>query len=194
MIDYQTTDRLVIKFPLLTNEKSSFEINTDHLLSFSFLLFEHMYSSQKLAIDLLISIFATFILSTTLLSISTANWYINITLHQRLGLFQQCSTTCTIKEFHRTITMFTLFAVILLTTSTLSAFLLMGTSIDRRNRCYLLVPIGLFGAGIAMTMAFIRIHERTSVNGYSALIFLIDTVLAYVLGGLSILHGSMFYF
>lgn len=154
----------------------------------------NMYSNQKLAIDLLISIFASFILSTTILSISTANWYHNPVLHQRLGLFQQCSLTCTIKELHRTVTLLTLFAVILLLTSTLSSFLLMGTRIDRRNRCYLLVPVGLFGAGISMTMTFIRVHEKTSINGYSALIYLIDTVLAYVLGGISILHGSMFYF
>lgn len=153
-----------------------------------------MYSNQKLAIDLLISIFATFILSTTILSISTTNWNINSNLRQRLGLFQQCSTKCMIKELHRTITMLVLFAVILLLTSTLSSFLLMGTRIDKRNRCYILVPLALFGAGISMTMTFIRVHEITSVNGYSALIFLIDIVLAYVLGGISILHGSMFYF
>jgi hypothetical protein len=70
----------------------------------------------------------------------------------------------------------------------------MGTTIDKKNLCYILIPLTLFGAGISMTMAFIRVHERISVNGYSALIFLIDIVLTYVLGGISILHGSMFYF
>jgi hypothetical protein len=70
----------------------------------------------------------------------------------------------------------------------------MGTTTGRRNRSYILVPLTLFGAGIAMTLIFINIHERIYVNGYSAFIFLIDTVLAYVLGGITILHGSMFYF
>jgi len=154
-----------------------------------------MYSNQKLAIDLLISVFLTFILSTTILSISTSSWNININ-HNRIGLFQQCSNTCccNIKELHRTITMLTLFTIILLLISTLSSFLLMGTTIDKKNQCYILIPLTLVGAGISMTMIFIRVHERISVNGYSALIFLIDTVLAYVLGGISILHGSMFYF
>jgi hypothetical protein len=153
-----------------------------------------MYSNQKLVIDLLISIFLTFILSTTILSISTANW--NINPNHRIGLFQQCSNPCccNIKELNRKITMLTLFSTILLLTSTLSSFLLMGSTIDRKNRCYILLPLTLFGAGISMTMAFARINERISVNGYSAFIFLIDTVLAYVLGGISILHGSMFYF
>ncbi len=155
-----------------------------------------MYSNQKLAIDLLISIFATFILSTTILSISTANWNINPSLNQRFGLFQQCSLTCCCinKELNRTITMLTLFTSVLLLTGTLSSFLLIGTRVDKRNRCYILVPLTLFGAGISMTMIFIRVHEKTYINGYSALVFLIDNVLAYVLGGISILHGSMFYF
>jgi len=152
-----------------------------------------MYSNQKLAIDLLISVFLTFILTTTILSISTTSWNIN-TNHNRIGLFQQCSTTCIIKELNRTITMYTLFAIILLFISTLSSFLLMGTRIDKRNRCYILIPLTLFSAGISMTMAFLRVHDKISVNGYSALIFLIDIVLTYVLGGISILHGSMFYF
>jgi hypothetical protein len=153
-----------------------------------------MHSNQKLAIDLLISLFVTFILSTTILSISTANW--NINTNNRIGLFQQCSNPCccNIKELNRTITMLALFTIILLLTSTFSSFLLMGTTIDKKNRSYILVPLTLFGAGISMTMIFIRIHERIYINGYSAFIFLIDIVLAYVLGGISILHGSMFYF
>jgi len=156
-----------------------------------------MYSSHKLVIDLLISIFATFILSTTILSISTANWNINTTNNNRIGLFRQCNSNaccCRIKELNRTISLLTLFSVILLLISTFSSFLLMGTTTGKRNRCYILVPLTLFGAGIAMTLIFINIHERIYVNGYSAFIFLIDTVLAYVLGGITILHGSMFYF
>jgi len=154
-----------------------------------------MHSNQKLAIDVLISVFATFIFTTTILSISTASWNINSN-HTRQGLFQQCANTCccTLKELNRTITMLALFSIILLLTSTLASFLLMGTLIEKKNRCYILVPLTLFAAGISMTMTFIRVHEHMFVNGYSALIFLIDIVLAYVLGGISILHGSMFYF
>lgn len=154
-----------------------------------------MYSNQKLAIDLLISVFATFILSTTVLSVSTANWYIQAN-QSRFGLFQQCTIPCCCqtRELGRTITMLSLFSLVLLLTSTLASFLLMGTRINEKNHCYVLVPVALFGAGVAMTMTFVRVHDITYVNGYSALIFLIDTVLAYTLGGISILHGSMFYF
>jgi hypothetical protein len=70
----------------------------------------------------------------------------------------------------------------------------MITTMDNKNRCYILVPLALFGAGIAMTLAFAKIYEHIHVNSYSAFIFLIDTILAYVVGGISILHGSMFYF
>jgi hypothetical protein len=152
-----------------------------------------MYSNQKLPFDLLISVFITFILSTTILSISTANWNIDAN-YNRIGLFQQCSNTCTIKELNRTITMLILFSIILLITSTLSSYLLMATTAENRHRCYILVPLALFGAGTAMTLAFMKIYEQIPVNGYSAFIFLIDAVLAFVVGGLSILHGSMFYF
>ncbi|UJR28056.1 hypothetical protein I4U23_009312 [Adineta vaga] len=160
-----------------------------------FLVRQTMYSNQKLVIDLLISVFATFILSTTILSISTPNWNID-TNHHRIGLFQQClyKCCCTIKELHRTITLLALFSLVLLVTGTFASFLLMGSTIDKRNRCYILVPLTLFGAGIAMTLMFMKIHEQTYVNSYSAFIFLIDTVLAYVLGGITILHASMFYF
>jgi hypothetical protein len=154
-----------------------------------------MYSNEKLVIDLLLSIFAVFILSTTILSISTTGW--NIDIHQnRTGLFQQCLDTCCCetKELNRTITMLLFFSIILLLTSTLISCLLMTTSNDNRNRCYLFVPVTLFGAGIAMTLTLIQILDRMSLNGYSAFIFIIDTVLTYVLGGITILHGSMFYF
>lgn len=155
-----------------------------------------MYSNQKFAIDLLISMFLLFILCTTIQSISTSNWNINYNTNTRIGLFRQClyPCCCRTKELNRTITMLTLFSIILLSINTFSSFLLMGKRIEMRNRSYILVPLTLFGAGISMTMVFVKIHEQMSVNGYSAFIFLIDIVLAYVLGGISILHGSMFYF
>ncbi|CAF0836067.1 unnamed protein product [Adineta steineri] len=156
-----------------------------------------MYSNQKLVIDLLVSMFATFILSTTVLSISTTNWNNNNNInHDRIGLFQQCSKPCCciVKELNRTITLLILFSIILLIISTMTSFLLMGTTIGDPNRYYILVPLTLFGAGFAMTLAFMKIYEQMNLNGYSAFIFLIDTVLAYVLGGITILHGSMFYF
>ena len=154
-----------------------------------------MHSNQKLAFDLFISMFATFILSTTILSISTANWKID-TNHNRTGLFRQCSNICccNTKEFNRTVTMLALFSILLLSIGTFSSFFLMITTIDDKSRYYAFIPLTLFGAGISMTLTFIQIHEYTHVNGYSALIFLIDTVLSYVLGGLTILHGSLFYF
>ncbi|CAF0798943.1 unnamed protein product [Rotaria sordida] len=154
-----------------------------------------MYSNQKLAIDLLISIFITFILTTTILSMSTTHWHIN-TNYNRTGLFQQCLSTCCCqaKELNRTVTMLVLFSTILLLISTFSSFLLMIITIDSKNRYYTFVPLTLFSAGISMTLTFIRIYELIHVNGYSAFIFLIDTVLSYVLGGITILHGSLFYY
>ncbi|CAF2815768.1 unnamed protein product [Rotaria sp. Silwood2] len=154
-----------------------------------------MYSNQKLAIDLLLFIFITFILTTTILSISTTNWYIH-TNYNRTGLFQQCLSTCCCqtKELNRTITMLIFFSIIILLISTFSSFLLMITTVNSSNRYYIFVPLTLFSAGISMTLTFIQIYELINVNGYSAFIFLIDTVLSYVLGGITILHGSLFYF
>ncbi len=156
------------------------------------------FSNQKLAIDLLISIIATLILSTCILSISTNNWNIKSDnfITNRTGLFQQCSNTfcCDTKELDRSITLLSLFSIILLATSTISSFLLMATTMDYRNRCYILVPLTLFGAGISMTLTLIQILDRIYPNGYSAFIFIIDTILAYLLGGISLLHANMFYF
>jgi hypothetical protein len=155
-------------------------------------------SNKKIAFVLLISILATFILSTTILSISTNNWNIKSDnfIHNRTGLFQQCSNTlcCDIKELDRSVTILALFSIILLTTSTLSAFLLMATAMNCKNRCYILIPLTLFGSGIAMTLTLIQILDRIYLNGYSAFIFITDTILAYILGGISLLHANMFYF
>jgi hypothetical protein len=156
------------------------------------------FSNQKLAIDLLISILATFILSTTILSISTNNWNIKYesSITNRTGLFQQCSNTfcCDRKELDRSITMLVLFSIILLTTSTLSSFILMAIAIDYKNRCYIIIPLTLFAAGIAMTLTLIQILDRIYLNGYSAFMFIINTILAYLLGGISLIHANMFYF
>ncbi|CAF1562206.1 unnamed protein product, partial [Adineta ricciae] len=125
---------------LRTKRKSTF----DHLHS---LIHSTMYSNRKLVIDFLVSVFATFILCTTILSISTANWNIDANQH-RVGLFQRCvhKSSCSIKELHRTVTLLALFTVVLLVTSTLASFLLMGSTTDQQNRCYILVPLALFGA------------------------------------------------
>jgi hypothetical protein len=156
------------------------------------------FSNQKLAIDLLISIIATFILSTSILSISTNNWNVKSenSITNRTGLFQQCSNTlcCDSKELDRSITLLSLFSIILLIASTLSSFLLMATTMDYKNRCYILVPLTLFGAGISMTLTLIQILDRIYLNGYSAFTFILDTILAYLLGGISLLHANMFYF
>jgi hypothetical protein len=156
------------------------------------------FSNQKLAIDLLISILATLILSTSILSISTNNWNIKYenSMTNRTGLFQQCSNTfcCDTKELDRSITILSLFSIILLITSTLSSFLLMSTTMDYKTRCYILVPLTLFGAGISMTLTLIQILDRIYLNGYSAFIFMIDTILTYLLGGISLLHANIFYF
>ena len=155
-------------------------------------------SNQKFAFDLLISILATIILSTTILSISTNNWninYDNLAIN-RTGLFQQCTSRlcCDIKELDRSITILALFSIILLTTSTLSAFLLMSIIINYKARCYILIPLTLFASGITMTLTLIQILDRIYINGYSAFIFIIDTILAYILGGVSLLHANIFYF
>lgn len=157
-----------------------------------------MFSNQKLAVDLLIAILATFILSTSILSISTNSWNIkhDNMITNRTGLFQQCSNSvcCDKKELNRSITLLSLFSIILLATSTLSAFLLMATTMDYKNRCYILVPLTFFGAGISMTLTLIQILDRLHLNGYSGFIFIIDTILAYILGGISLVHANMFYF
>lgn len=156
------------------------------------------FSNHKLAIDLLISLLATFILTTSLLSISTNNWNIK---HEgstvnRTGLFQQCSNTfcCEKKELDRSITLFTALSIILLTTSTLSSFLFMSIGVNSKTCSYILVPLTLFAAGISMTLTLIQILDRLSLNGYSAMTFMIDTILAYLLGGISLIHANMFYF
>ena len=156
------------------------------------------FSNQKLAIDLLISILATFILGTSILSISTNSWNIKHenSITNRTGLFQQCSNTlcCDAKELDRSITFFSLVSIILLTTSTLSSFLFMSTTTNCKNRCYILVPLTSFGAGITMTLTLIQILDRLYLNGYSAFTFILDTLLAYFLGGTSLVHANMFYF
>ena len=158
----------------------------------------YTFSNQKLATDLLISILATFILSTSILSISTNNWNIKHdgSTTNRTGLFQQCSNTfcCDRKELDRSVTFFAVFSIILLTTSTLSSFLFMSTSMNSKNHCYILVPLTLFAAGISMTLTLIQILDRLYLNGYSALIYTIDTLLAYLLGGISLVHANIFYF
>jgi hypothetical protein len=156
------------------------------------------FSNQRLAIDVLISVLTTFVLSTTILSISTNNWNIKSEnfITNRTGLFQQCSNTscCDTKELDRSITLLVLVSIILLATSTLSSFLLMATTTDYKNQCYVLVPLTLFGAGIFMTLTLIQILDRIDLNGYSAFTFIIDMILSYILGGISLLHANMFYF
>ncbi|CAF0978428.1 unnamed protein product [Rotaria sp. Silwood1] len=157
-----------------------------------------MVSNQKLANDLVVSILAIFILSTTILSISTNNWNVEYenSITNRTGLFQQCSNTfcCDTKELDRSITLLVLFSIIFLTISTLSSCFLMTITIDYKNQCYILVPLTLFGGGISMTLTLIQILDRIHLNGYSAFIFFIDTILAYILGAISLLHANMFYF
>ena len=155
----------------------------------------HRNSSQKLAFDLLLLIFVLFVLSTTILCVSNVNWTIDSDGH-RIGLFQRCAPTCccTFKELNRTVTLLILLGVALLLVSTLTSILLMATSTETSNRCYMLVPLTLFGAGATMTLALIHLLDGTSVNGYSAFIFIVNTVLAYVLAGIAIIHGSVFYF
>ncbi|CAF0891171.1 unnamed protein product [Rotaria sp. Silwood1] len=157
-----------------------------------------MVSNQKLANDLVVSILAIFILSTTILSISTNNWNVEYenSITNRTGLFQQCSNTfcCDTKELDRSITLLVLFSIIFLTISTLSSCFLMTITIDYKNQCYILVPLTLFGGGISMTLTLIQILDQIHLNGYSAFIFFIDTILAYILGAISLLHANMFYF
>ncbi|CAF1106813.1 unnamed protein product [Rotaria sordida] len=157
-----------------------------------------MVSNQKFANDLVISISTIFILSTTILSISTNNWNVEYenSIINRTGLFQQCSNTfcCDTKELDRSITLLVLFSIIFLTISTLSSCFLMAIIIDYKNQCYILVPLTLFSAGILMTLTLIQILDQIYLNGYSAFIFFIDTILAYILGAISLLHANMFYF
>ena len=154
-----------------------------------------MYSNQKLAIDLLIAVFATFILTTTILAVSTNQWQINSN-QERIGLFQQCTIPCCCQtqELSRTVTWLALFSVALLLTSTILSFFAMTTTTEERTRCYLFVPMVFFGAGMTMTSTLIHIMDLISINSYAAFIFMIDNVLAYVLGGMTLLHGCVFYF
>ncbi|CAF0876352.1 unnamed protein product [Adineta ricciae] len=155
-------------------------------------------TNQKFAIDLLISILITFVLSTSILSISTNHWNVNYenSITNRTGLFQQCSNAlcCNRKELDRPITLLVLCSIILLTMSALSSFILMATTMEYTTRCYILVPMTLFGAGITMTLALIQILDRLDLNGYSGYTFIIDTLLTYIFGGISLLHANMHYF
>ncbi|CAF1395925.1 unnamed protein product [Adineta steineri] len=155
------------------------------------------FTNQKVTIDLLIAIIATLILSTTILAISTNNWNVKYenSITNRTGLFQQCSNAvcCDRKELDRSVTILAVFSIIFLTISTLSSFILMTTTLDYKNQCYILVPLTFFGSGIAMTLTLIQILDRIELNGYSALVFMVDSVLSYILGGISLLHANMFY-
>lgn len=164
----------------------------------SFVLEMSMFASQKLAADVLISAFATFTLSTTILAVSTTHWNVNHSdlVNNRTGLFQQCSNTvcCEADELDRSITFLALLSVILLTVGTLASFFLMATSMNYQNRCYILVPLTLFMAGIAMTLTLIQTLDHMELNGQSAYMFIIDTILAYILGGSTLWHAAVFYF
>ncbi|CAF0931618.1 unnamed protein product [Adineta steineri] len=131
------------------------------------------FTNQKVTIDLLIAIIATVILSTTILAISTNNWNVKYenSITNRTGLFQQCSNAvcCDRKELDRSVTILAIFSIIFLTISTLSSFILMTTTLDYKNQCYILVPLTFFGSGIAMTLTLIQILDRIELNGYSAL-------------------------
>lgn len=157
-----------------------------------------MVSNQKFAGDLIISVLAILILSLTILSISTNNWSIKNenSIVNRTGLFQQCSNTfcCDTKELDRSVTILALFSVILLTTSTLSALFLMAIAADCKTPYYVLIPLTLFGAGISMTLTLIQVLDRTNINGYSGFLFIVNTILAYILGAISLLHSNIFYF
>jgi hypothetical protein len=153
-----------------------------------------MDSTLKSVLDVLLCVCSTFISSTTMLAVSTVNWHID-GKQERIGLFERCHQTCccTTKELHRTVTILVLFSLLLLFTSTLTSILFMITTVQRRYRLYMIVPLTTFGAGMTMTLTLIHIIGHISINSYSAFIFLIDTVLAFVLGGLTLLHGSLFY-
>ncbi len=155
------------------------------------------FSNHKLSIDLLIPILATIILGSSILSISTNSWNIkrDDSITNRTGLFQHCSNSycCDVKELDRSVTLFALISIILLFISTFASFLFMATLKNCKNRCYILVPLTLFGAGITMTLTIIQILDRLYLNGYSAFTFIIDTILAYLLGGISLVHANMFY-
>jgi hypothetical protein len=157
-----------------------------------------MFASQKLAVDVLISVFATFTLSTTILAVSTTHWNVNNSdlVNNRTGLFQQCSNAvcCETDELDRSITLLALLSIILLIVGTLASFFLMATSMNYQNQCYILVPLTLFLAGIAMTLTLIQIIDHMELNGQSAYMFIIDTVLAYILGGITLWHAAVFYF
>ena len=157
-----------------------------------------MFASQKLGADVLISALTTFTLSTTILAVSTTHWNVNHSdlVNNRTGLFQQCSNAvcCEADELDRSITLLALLSVILLTVGTLASFFLMATSMNYQNRCYILVPLTLFMAGIAMTLTLIQVLDHMELNGQSAYMFVVDTILAYILGGSTLWHAAMFYF
>jgi hypothetical protein len=59
---------------------------------------------------------------------------------------------------------------------------------------YLLVPLSAFAAGITMSLMTIQIFDRMTINGSSAHLFIVSTLCAYFFGGLSLYHGTEFYF
>ena len=113
-----------------------------------------MISSPKLAINLLISFLATYILSIRIISISTNNWkigYESSTINQT-GSFRQCSNTlrCDTKELNRLMALLALLGIILLVIGTLASFVLIGIAINDGNRCYILVSLTPFVVDIVM--------------------------------------------
>lgn len=155
-----------------------------------------MKSNRKLTIDLLLSVFSAFILVTTVLSLFTADWQHDEN-QMRIGIFHQCSkisSLCENKELSRTVTNLVVLSILLLLVSTVSTFFLMTTNVQDRNRCYLFLPLILLAAGLTMTTTLIHIMDLITINSYSAFIFIIDNVLTYVMAGITILHGCVFYF
>ena len=172
-------------------------VHFSHVHHLFCLTFSTMFTYSKLATDILISLFATFILTTTIISISTNHWNISTidSLTNRTGLFQRCSSDscCEGSELDRSITLLSLATVVLLSIGTLASFLLMPHHYDHESRSYILVPLTLFLAGIMMTLTLIQIFSRLQPNGSSAYMFMIDNILAYILGGIALVHASVFY-
>ncbi|CAF0727971.1 unnamed protein product [Didymodactylos carnosus] len=132
-------------------------------------------------------------------------WIINTktSIEIRTGLFQTCfSKFCASSQLFtesaipipskRTLTL-AVIGILLLFIGTLTSFIMLFSSCMTPNQTYALIPLSLFFSGVSMTLVLIQTIDTLNINGYSGYIYIIDTVLSYVLAGIALVQMQLFY-
>ncbi|CAF0757877.1 unnamed protein product [Didymodactylos carnosus] len=136
---------------------------------------------------------------------SLVNWIMNTKtlIEIRTGLFQTClSKFCTSNQLFaesnisiplKRTPVLAIVGALLLSIGTLKSFIVLFSSHVGPHRTYILIPLTLFLSGISMTLVLIQMIDIMNINGYSGYIYIIDTILSYVLAGITLVHMELFY-